>query len=93
MEEGKATPDVFDRFMRGEITYPEYAPGDLLPEDMRRIHKSAIRQFYFRPRYVKQAMGRVRGAGDLVQYARSARSLFRMSDLNQPIWKVGRARA
>jgi radical SAM superfamily enzyme YgiQ (UPF0313 family) len=92
VQEGKTTLDVFDRFMRGEITYPEYAPGDLLPEDMRRIHKSAIRQFYFRGEYVRQAFGRVHHPRDLVQYARSARSLLRMSE-GEPIWKVGRARA
>jgi len=93
VQEGKASPDVFDRFMRGEVTYPEYAPGELLPEDMRRIHKSAIRQFYFRGEYVRQAVGRVHHPRDLLQYARSARSLLRMSEGSSPIWKVGRARA
>jgi radical SAM superfamily enzyme YgiQ (UPF0313 family) len=92
VQEGKTTPDVFERFMRGEITYPEYAPGDLTPEDMRRMHKSAIRQFYFRGEYFRQAFGRVHHPRDLLQYARSARSLMRMSE-SQPIWKVGRARA
>ena len=91
VEEGKTTLDIFDRFMRGEVTYPEYAPRDLTPEDMRRVHKSAIRQFYFRPAYFRQAVQRVRSPADLVQYAKSARSLMRMSDIKQPVWRVGRA--
>ena len=53
VDEGKATLDIFDRFMRGEITYPEYAPRDLTPEDMRKVHKRAIRDFYFRPSYFR----------------------------------------
>ena len=32
-QEGKVTVDAFNRFMRGEINYPEYAPGELTPED------------------------------------------------------------
>ena len=93
MREGKAEIDTFDKFMRGEIAYPEYAPGELTPEDMRAIHKDAIKQFYFRPAYIKQALQRVRRPGDVLQYARAARSLFKMSDLDRPIWAVGRRRA
>jgi anaerobic magnesium-protoporphyrin IX monomethyl ester cyclase len=92
VKEGKVTADVFDRFMRGEVPYPEYSPGNLTPADMRRIHRDAIKQFYFRPRYIKQALGRVRKPEDLMQYARAAKSLFKMSDLNRPIWAVGRRR-
>jgi radical SAM superfamily enzyme YgiQ (UPF0313 family) len=92
VEEGKVTEDVFDRFMRGEVTYPEYSPGDLTPKEMREIHQAAIRQFYFRPSYISQAVQRIRHPKDLVQYARTAKSLFKMSDLNDPVWKLGRAR-
>ena len=90
--EGKVEPDVFDRFMRGEVGYPEYAPGDLTAADMRSIHQRAIRDFYFRPEYIAQALGRVRRPGDLLQYARAARSLFSMSDLQRPVWSLGRRR-
>ena len=91
VKEGKATEDIFDRFMRGEITYPEYTPGDLKPEDMRRIHSSAIRQFYFRPSYFAQAARRLNGVADLVQYSKTALSLLKMSD-HDPVWKRGRSR-
>jgi anaerobic magnesium-protoporphyrin IX monomethyl ester cyclase len=88
--EGKATPDIFERFMRGEITYPEYAPGDITAKEMRAIHKSAIRQFYFRPGYVAQAVRRVRSADDLLQYGKTALSLLKMSDIKRPSWMLGR---
>lgn len=92
VREGKADPDIFDKFMRGEAPYPEYSPGALTPADMRAIHQDAIKQFYFRPAYIKQALQRVRKPGDVLQYAKAARSLFKMSDLNKPIWAVGRRR-
>ena len=41
---------------------------------------------------IKQALQRVKKPGDVLQYARAARSLFKMSDLNKPIWAVGRRR-
>ena len=91
VREGKATEDLFDRFMRGEITYPEYSPGDLTPEDMRRIHSSAIRQFYFRPRYFAQTLRRVNKFSDLIQYSKTAKSLLKMSE-HEPVWKRGRSR-
>jgi radical SAM superfamily enzyme YgiQ (UPF0313 family) len=91
VQEGKATEDIFDRFMRGEITYPEYSPGNLTPEDMRRIHSSAIRQFYFRPSYFAQAARRLNGVADLVQYSKTALSLLKMSE-HEPVWKRGRSR-
>jgi len=93
VQEGKVTEDVYLRFMHGETGFPEYAPGSLTPDDMRRIHKRALREFYFRPRYIADALGRVRSAGDLIQYGRAARSLFRMSDRSKPVWMVGRRRA
>ncbi len=89
--EGKATPDLFERFMRGEITYPEYAPGDITAKEMRAIHKSAIRQFYFRPSYVAQAVRRVKSADDLFQYGKTAMSLLKMSDIKRPTWMLGRS--
>ena len=76
--------------MRGEITYPEYAPGDITAKEMRDIHKSAIRQFYFRPSYVAQAARRVRSAEDLYQYGKTALSLLKMSDIKRPFWMLGR---
>jgi anaerobic magnesium-protoporphyrin IX monomethyl ester cyclase len=91
VREGKVEEDVFDRFMRGEITYPEYSPGDLTPDDMRQIHSSAIRQFYFRPRYFAQTLRRVRKFSDLMQYTRTAKGLFKMSE-HEPVWKRGRSR-
>jgi radical SAM superfamily enzyme YgiQ (UPF0313 family) len=92
VQEGKVTPDAFDRFMRGEINYPEYAPGELSAEDMRAIHKAAVREFYFRPAYFKQALGRIKGPRDLVNYAKSAGSLMKMSDIKRPVWAIGRNR-
>ena len=92
VDEGKVTEDVFDRFMRGEVPYPEYAPGDMTPQDMREVHRRAVRQFYFRPDYIKQALGRVRRPSDVMQYARAAKSLFKMSDEGRPIWALGRNR-
>ena len=59
---------------------------------MRRIHRDAIRQFYFRPDYIQQALRRVRKPGDLLQYARAAKSLVKMSDAARPIWALGRRR-
>lgn len=91
--EGKATDDIFDKFMYGYEPYPEYAPGNLTPQDMREVHRSAVRQFYFRPEYIRQALGRVRRPSDLVQYGRAAKSLFKMTDINRPIWALGRNRA
>ncbi len=91
LAEGKVTEDVFDRFMRGEVAYPEYAPGDITPEEMRRIHRRAIREFYFRPAYFARALQRLRARpADAVQYARTARSLMRRSRL--PTWALGRWR-
>ena len=90
--EGKVDADVFDRFMRGEVPYPEYAPGNLTPKDMREVHRRAVRQFYFRPEYIRQALSRVRRPGDVAQYAQAARSLFKMSDEGRPIWALGRSR-
>jgi anaerobic magnesium-protoporphyrin IX monomethyl ester cyclase len=93
VNEGKVAPDAFDRFMRGEINYPEYSPGELSPKDMRAIHKAAVREFYFRPAYIKQALGRVKGPSDLLNYAKSAGSLMKMSDIKKPVWAIGRNRA
>ncbi|GEM_PF-1969920 len=89
--EGKVTHDVFERFMRGECEYPEYAPGDITPEEMRAIHRKAIREFYFRPAYIREQLGRVREIRDVYQYAKAARALFDMTDLRRPVWAVGRA--
>ncbi len=89
--EGKTTDDVFDRFMRGEVGYPEYAPGDLTPADMRAIHKDALRQFYLRPRYVVQQARRARRPSDLAQYARAATSIFASARDALPAWALGRA--
>ena len=93
LREGKVQADIFDRFMRGEAAYPEYTPSDLTPAEMREIHRRAVRQFYFRPRYLRQALGRLRRRpGDLVQYALTVRSLMKRSHLDDPIWAVGRLR-
>ncbi len=91
--EGKVTPDVFDRFMRGEVGYPEYAPGNLTPEDMRRIHKNALRQFYLRPSYVMRQARRARRPEDLLVYAKAAVDIFKSSDVRLPSWRLGRAAA
>lgn len=91
LKEGKVTSDAFDRFMRGEAGYPEYAPGKLTPLDMRRIHRDAIKEFYLRPGYVARQARRARRPGDLLQYARAALSIFDRSSLAEPIWKLGRA--
>ncbi len=93
VREGKTTVDVWDRFMRGEITYPEYSPGDFMPEEMRDVHQDAIRQFYFRPKYIAQAVRRLKNPAQLVQYAKTAASLVNFSGLKQPVWRVGRSRA
>lgn len=93
LSEGKTTADVFDKFMRGEVGYPEYAPGDLTPEDMRRVHRDALRQFYLRPRYIAQQARRARRPGDLIQYAKAAQSIFESALPNLPVWRVGRAAA
>lgn len=92
VREGKADPEAFDKFMRGDAPYPEYSPGDVTPAEMRRIHRDAIRQFYFRPEYIQQALRRVRKPADIFQYARAAKSLVKMSDATQPIWALGRRR-
>jgi radical SAM superfamily enzyme YgiQ (UPF0313 family) len=91
IKEGKASPETFDRFMRGEVGYPEYAPGDLTPLDMRRIHREAINKFYLRPGYVARQATRARRPGDLLQYARAAMSIFKKSSASEPIWRLGRA--
>lgn len=91
LKEGKVTSDAFDRFMRGEAGYPEYAPGNLTPMDMRRIHREAVKKFYLRPGYVARQARRARRPGDLLQYARAALSIFDRSSLAEPIWKLGRA--
>ena len=93
LAEGKTTADVFDRFMRGEVGYPEYAPGNLTPEDMRRVHRDALRQFYLRPRYIAQQARRARRPGDLWQYAKAARSVWDSAKPNLPVWRLGRAAA
>ena len=91
LAEGKVTADVFDRFMRGEVDYPEYAPGDITPDEMRAIHRRAIREFYFRPAYFRRTLGRLRRRPtDVVQYARTAKSLMQRSRL--PAWALGRLR-
>lgn len=93
LAEGKVEADIFDRFMRGEAPYPEYCPGDITPREMREIHRRAVRQFYFRPRYLRQAVGRLRRRpADIVQVARTARSLMTRSHLTEPAWAVGRFR-
>ena len=93
VERDSTNDDIFDKFMYGYEPYPEYAPGNLTPQDMREVHRSAVRQFYFRPEYIRQALGRVRRPSDLVQYGRAAKSLFKMTDINRPIWALGRNRA
>jgi hypothetical protein len=60
---------------------------------MRAIHKAAVREFYFRPSYLKQALGRIKRPRDLMNYAKSAGSLMKMSDIKRPVWAVGRNRA
>ncbi len=91
LSEGKVTEDVFDRFMRGEVDYPAYAPGDITPEELREIHRRAIREFYFRPAYFARALRRLRHRpADAVQYARTARSLLHRAKL--PSWALGRWR-
>ncbi len=93
LAEGKITADVFDRFMRGECDYPEYAPGDISPAEMRRIHRQAIQDFYFRPAYFKRALKRLwQRPEDLVQVMKTARSLVDRTDLARPVWAVGRRR-
>ena len=93
LAEGKLTADVFDRFMRGECAYPEYAPGDISPQEMRAIHRRAIQEFYFRPAYFKRALKRLwRNPADAVQVAKTARSLMDRSHLTRPAWAVGRRR-
>jgi len=91
--DGKISEDVFDRFMLGEVAYPEYSPGDITPREMRQIHHRAIREFYFRPAYFAQALRRLRRRpSDLIQYAKTARSLVDRSHLTRPVWAVGRRR-
>ena len=90
--EGKVQPDVYRRFMLGEVEFPEYAPGSLGPEDMRTVHRQAIWEYYFRPSFVADTLRRVRRPGDLLQYARTARSLLQMSEVKRPIWALGRDR-
>jgi radical SAM superfamily enzyme YgiQ (UPF0313 family) len=93
LAEGKVQADVFDRFMRGEADYPEYAPGDMTPQQMREVHKAAVREFYFRPAYIAQALKRLRHRpSDVVQYAKTARSLLKRSKPAKPVWAVGRSR-
>ncbi len=92
LAEGKVQEDVYERFMLGEVGYPEYAPGDLTPEDMRRVHRKAVRDFYFRPSYMVDTLKRLRSTADLMQHARAARSLLKMTDLRRPVWAVGRSR-
>lgn len=89
--EGKTTTDVFDRFMRGECGYPEYAPGNLTPADMRKVHRDALRQFYLRPRYIAQQARRARRPSDLLQYAKAAQSIWESAKPNLPVWRLGRA--
>ncbi|MBM4365693.1 MAG: B12-binding domain-containing radical SAM protein [Deltaproteobacteria bacterium] len=91
LQEKKVTEDVFDRFMRGECGYPEYAPGNLTPADMRRVHRNALREFYLRPRYVAEQARRARRPSDLLQYARAAQSIWNSAKVDLPIWRVGRA--
>jgi anaerobic magnesium-protoporphyrin IX monomethyl ester cyclase len=92
VQEGKVTPDVYDRFMRGECSYPEYAPGDITAEEMRRIRHAAVHEFYFRPSYIAQSLRRSAGRpAELWQYARTAANLWAMSRQDEhPIWKLGR---
>ncbi|MCP4873406.1 MAG: B12-binding domain-containing radical SAM protein [Proteobacteria bacterium] len=92
VEEGKATEDTFDKFMRGEIGYPEYAPGDITHEEMRRIRHDAVRSFYFRPAYIaQQARRSLKRPQELLQYAKTAKSLWDLSKQKKPIWGEGRA--
>ena len=49
-------------------------------------------------RYVELVFGHERRnlnrrPSDLVQYGRAAKSLFKMTDINRPIWALGRNRA
>jgi radical SAM superfamily enzyme YgiQ (UPF0313 family) len=92
LREGKVQEDVFERYMRGEAGYPEYAPGDLTGQQMRHIHRRAVRDFYFRPAYLSETLRRVRSPRQLVQYGRAARSLLKMTDLRRPVWALGRSR-
>ncbi len=92
VDEGKATHDIFDRFMRGEIGYPEYAPGDITHEEMRQIRHDAVRSFYFRPAYIaQQARRSIRRPQELLQYAKTAKSLWDLSKQKKPIFAEGRA--
>lgn len=91
LKEGKVQEDAFDRFMRGEAGYPEYAPGSLTPTDMRRIHRQAVRSFYLRPNYILRQAQRARRPGDLLQYARAGLSIFRRGQDTDPVWRLGRA--
>ncbi len=93
LRENKVTEDVFVQFMRGEVGYPEYAPGDMTPSEMRQIHRRAVRAFYFRPSYIADMASRVRSAQDVLQYGRAAKSLLKMTDLRRPVWMVGRRKA
>jgi anaerobic magnesium-protoporphyrin IX monomethyl ester cyclase len=92
VKEGKVKPDVFDRFMRGECGYPEYAPGDLTTDDMRRIRHQAVHDFYFRPSYIAQSVRRAAGRPqELWQYAKTGLNLWALSRQDEhPIWKLGR---
>ena len=91
--EGKVPADVFDRFMLGEVNYPEYSPGDITPQEMRNTHQRALREFYFRPGYFALALQRLqRRPSDIVQYAKTARSLMDRAQMSRPIWALGRKR-
>jgi radical SAM superfamily enzyme YgiQ (UPF0313 family) len=92
IEEGKASEGMFDQFMRGEIGYPEYAPGDITVEEMRQIRHDAVRSFYFRPRYIaQQARRTLKRPQELLQYAKTAKSLWDLSKQKKPIFSLGRS--
>ncbi len=93
VREGKTTSDVFDRYMRAEVSYPEYTPIGLTPQQLRDFHRHAVRSFYLRPRYMLSTMRRlVHHPQAIGQHLKTAHSLFKRSRPDRPIWSIGRSR-
>lgn len=67
---GLVSPDVYDRFMRGEAGFPLYLPSGVTAQQLVRADQSAYRRFYLRPAYVLDRARRLRTFDDLWRHVR-----------------------
>lgn len=66
IREGKLERDLWDRYVRGEVTHqPPYIPDGLTLEEMKQIQMNSYRQYYFTPGYLMRRFLR-----DITSYRR-----------------------